>query len=128
MIDPKKIEYFLCVAQASSSSRVAPDPEVSQLMMSRVLQDFELELGHRLFHRTGRGMRLTEFGGRLLPLVRRATLEVSHFVHEAKALSGILSGTVGIGLPGSIAARLVAPLVLLGARSIRSSRCASSRA
>ena len=113
MADLKQIEYFLHVAEASSLSRAALHLDVSQSMLSRVLQEFELELGHRLFHRTGRGMQLTEFGSRLLPLARRATLEVRHFAHEAKALSGVLSGTVGIGLPGSIAARLVAPLVLL---------------
>jgi LysR family nitrogen assimilation transcriptional regulator len=113
MVDLRQIEYFLHIAEAASLSRAALQLDVSQSMLSRGLQEFERELGHRVFHRTGRGMQLTEFGSRLLPLARRATLEVSRFAHEAKPLRGKLSGTVGIGLPGSIAARLVAPLVLL---------------
>ena len=80
-------------------------------MLSRGIHDLEQELGHRLFHRTGRGMYPTEFGQRMLPIARRATLEVSRFDSEAKALRGKLSGTVAIGLPGSVAARIVAPLV-----------------
>ena len=47
----------------------------------------------------------------MLPLARRATLEVARFHSEAEALRGKLAGTVAIGLPGSVAARLVAPLV-----------------
>lgn len=111
MIDLKQIACFLHVAETSSLSRAALQLQVSHSMLSRGIQELELELGHRLFHRTGRGMQLTEFGRRLVPLARRAMLEGSRFTHEAKALSGKLSGTVAIGLPGSIAARLVAPLV-----------------
>ena len=128
MIDLKQIEYFLHVAEASSLSRAALHLDVSQSMLSRVLQEFELELGHRLFHRTGRGMQLTEFGSRLLPLARRATLEVSHFAHEAKALSGILSGTVGIGLPAPSPRGWWRRSCSSRAASIPNSRCASSRA
>ena len=107
----KPLEWFLCIAETGSLSRAALELEVSQSMLSRGIQDLEHEVGQRLFHRTGRGMSPTEFGQRLLPLARRATLEVTRFNDEAKALRGRLSGTVAIGLPGSVAARLVAPLV-----------------
>ncbi len=107
----KPLDWFLCVAETGSLSRAALDLDVSQSMLSRGIQDLEQELGQRLFHRTGRGMYPTEFGQRMLPIARRAALEVSRFNNEAKALRGKLSGTVAIGLPGSVAARIVAPLV-----------------
>jgi LysR family nitrogen assimilation transcriptional regulator len=109
----KPLDWFLCVAETGSLSKAALDLEVSQSMLSRGIHDLEQELGQRLFHRTGRGMYPTEFGQRMLPIARRATLEVARFNNEAKALRGKLSGTVAIGLPGSVAARLVAPLVRL---------------
>jgi LysR family nitrogen assimilation transcriptional regulator len=109
----KPLDWFLCIAETGSLSKASLDLDVSQSMLSRGIHDLEHELGQRLFHRTGRGMQPTEFGQRMLPIARRATLEVSRFNSEAKALRGKLSGTVAIGLPGSVAARMVAPLVQL---------------
>ena len=107
----KPLDWFLCIAETGSLSRASLELDVSQSMLSRGIHDLEQELGQRLFHRTGRGMYPTEFGTRMLPIARRAALEVSRFNSEAKALRGKLSGTVAIGLPGSVAARIVAPLV-----------------
>ncbi len=105
------LDWFLCIAESGSLSKAALELDVSQSMLSRAMRDLEEELGQRLFHRTGRGMLPTEFGKSVLPLARRATLEVTRFHNEAKALRGRLAGTVAIGLPGSVAARVVAPLV-----------------
>lgn len=107
----KPLDWFLCVAETGSLSKAALELEVSQSMLSRGIHDLEDELGQRLFHRTGRGMYPTDFAQRMLPIARRATLEVSRFNSEAMALRGKLSGSVAIGLPGSVAARVVAPLV-----------------
>jgi LysR family nitrogen assimilation transcriptional regulator len=107
----KPLDWFLSIAETGSLSKASLELDVSQSMLSRGIHELEHELGQRLFHRTGRGMYPTEFGKSMLPLARRATLEVSRFNNEAKALRGKLSGTVAIGLPGSVAARIVAPLV-----------------
>jgi LysR family nitrogen assimilation transcriptional regulator len=112
-MEVRSLGWFLGIAEAGSLGKAALQLEVSPSMLSRGLQDLERELGHRLFHRTGRGMQPTEFGRRLIPLAQRATREVTRFTDEAKALRGKLSGQVAIGLPGSIAARVVAPLVRL---------------
>lgn len=112
-MDAKRLAWFLCIAETGSLSKASLQLQVSHSMLSRGIQDLEQELGHRLFHRTGRGMHPTEFGRRLAPLAQRATLEMTRFANEAKALRGKLSGAVAIGLPGSVAARLVGPLVQL---------------
>ena len=110
-VDLRQLDYFIQIAQAASLSKAAAQLQVSHSMLSRGIQELEMALGHRLFHRTGRGMQLTDFGRDLLPRAQRAATEVTRFADEAKALRGKLSGTVAIGLPGSIAMRLVTPLV-----------------
>ncbi|GIK88436.1 MAG: LysR family transcriptional regulator [Betaproteobacteria bacterium] len=112
-MDLKSIDWFVRIAETGSLSRAALDLDVSPSMLSRGIRDLERRVGQPLFQRTGRGMQPTEFGWRLLPLARRATLEFRRFNDEANALRGRLSGTVAIGLPGSVAARVVAPLVRL---------------
>ena len=112
-MEVRSLAWFLGIAETGSLTKAALQLQVSPSMLSRGIHDLEQELGHRLFHRTGRGMHPTEFGRRLVPLAQRATHEVTRFTDEAKALRGRLSGQVAIGLPGSIAARVVAPLVRL---------------
>jgi LysR family nitrogen assimilation transcriptional regulator len=112
-MEVRVLDWFLCIAETGSLSKAALQLELSQSVLSRGLQALEEELGHRLFHRTGRGMLPTDYGRNLLPHAQRATLEITRFTHEARALRGKLTGTVAIGLPGSVAARVVAPLVML---------------
>jgi LysR family transcriptional regulator, nitrogen assimilation regulatory protein len=111
MVDFRQLSYFIYVAKTGSLSRAALEFQVSHSVLSRVIQDFEIELGHRLFHRTGRGMALTEYGRQLLPRAQQVELEVSRFSAEASTLRGKLTGTVSIGLPGSVAALIALPLL-----------------
>lgn len=113
IMEIRPLAWFLSVAETGSLSKAALLLQVSPSMLSRGIHELEQELGHRLFHRTGRGMLATDVGRRLVPLAERATREVTRFADEAQALRGKLSGLVAIGLPGSIAARVVAPLVRL---------------
>ena len=110
MVDLRKLAYFIHIAESGSLTRAALQLQVSHSILSREIHAFEIELGHPLFHRTGRGMKLTEYGRQLLPRAQQVTMEASRFSDEASALRGGLSGTVSIGLPGSVAARIVAPL------------------
>src|SRR6185295_12117464 len=110
MIDLRHVLYFIHIAEGGSLTNVALQLQVSHSVLSRGIRDLETELGYRLFHRTGRGMNLTEQGRQLLPRARQVASEVSKLSDEATALRGSLSGTVAIGLPGSIAARIAAPV------------------
>jgi LysR family nitrogen assimilation transcriptional regulator len=110
MVDLRKLAYFIHVAETGSLTRAALQLQVSHSILSREIHDFEVELGHPLFHRTGRGMKLTEYGRQLLPRAQQVTMEATRFSDEASALRGGLAGTVSVGLPGSVAARIVAPM------------------
>ena len=107
----RPVRYFVAVAESGSLTKVANKLHVSRSILSREIHGFERALGRRLFHRTGRGMNLTEFGLQLLPEAKAFIGEASRFSNAATALTGKLSGTVAIGLAGSITG-LLAPHLL----------------
>jgi LysR family nitrogen assimilation transcriptional regulator len=111
MVDLRQISFFIYVAKTGSLSRAALAFQASHSVLSRAIQDLENEFGHRLFHRTGRGMVLTEYGRQLLPRAQQVELEAFRLSDEAKALRGKLSGSVSIGMPGSIGASIALPLL-----------------
>jgi DNA-binding transcriptional LysR family regulator len=113
MFDLRQVVHFIEVAQTGSLTQTALQLDVSHSVLSREIQDLELQLGQRLFHRTGRGMKLTEFGRQLLPRAQRLMLEVSRLSDEASTLHGCLRGAVTIALPGSVTALIAAPLIAL---------------
>jgi LysR family nitrogen assimilation transcriptional regulator len=110
MLDLKELDCFARVAETGSLTRTAAALDTSHSSLSRTLQQLEQRLGQRLFRRTGRGVVLTEFGRALLPRAQRLLVDASRLGDEAAALAGRPSGKVVVGLPGSIAALIAAPL------------------
>ena len=58
----KQLEFFLAASDCGSLSRAAERLYTTQPNVSKVIAALERELGHRLFERTSRGLRLTEYG------------------------------------------------------------------
>jgi LysR family nitrogen assimilation transcriptional regulator len=80
-------------------------------MLSRKIKLLELELGTELFHRTGRGVVLSE-GGKLLEQYVRGILDTAESAKTAiQALGASPVGQVTIGMPSSIATVLAIELV-----------------
>ena len=65
-MDLKQLEYFRHVAELGSFTRAAAFLSVVQPSLSRYVRQLEVELGHNLFERNGRGVVLTAAGSRLL--------------------------------------------------------------
>ncbi|PWT83413.1 MAG: hypothetical protein C5B58_06595 [Acidobacteria bacterium] len=107
----KFVEHFVDVAETGSLTRSSMQLEVPRSMLSREIQGLEAELGYQLFHRTGRGLKMTEFGRQLFPRAQRLVMEARRFSDEASTLRGRLSGSVSIGLPGSVTALIAGPLM-----------------
>jgi len=57
------LRYFWAVAKEGNLTRAAAQLHVSQSAMSAQIKQLEAQLGHMLFHRTGRTLTLTEAGG-----------------------------------------------------------------
>ncbi|MBE0615696.1 MAG: LysR family transcriptional regulator, partial [Burkholderiales bacterium] len=69
-MDLRRLRAFGAVAAHGSFSRAAAVLGLDASALSRQVALLERELGGRLFHRTGRGVALTELGERLAPLAR----------------------------------------------------------
>jgi DNA-binding transcriptional LysR family regulator len=67
-----QLEAFLVAVRLHSFSRAAEAIGVTQPSLSARILVLEAELGEPLFHRVGRGVRLTDAGRAFLPYVQRA--------------------------------------------------------
>lgn len=69
-MNPTALEYFVKIADAGSISRTAIELGIEQSTMTRHIAKLEADLGVRLFHRSGRGVVLTDAGALLLSRAR----------------------------------------------------------
>jgi len=74
-IDSRKLQIFLCLAQKGSLKAAAPELCLTNSAVSHAITSLESNLGVQLFHRSGKGLILTERGEFLyrkaVPLVAR---------------------------------------------------------
>lgn len=98
-----QLKTFLTVAEAGTFSRAAILLATTQPVLSRKVKLLEEELGTELFHRTGRGVVLSE-SGKLLEQYARGMLKTAASAKAAiQALGTSPVGQVTIGMPSSIA-------------------------
>jgi len=94
-MDSPQLEAFLEAASRGSFRRAADALYLSQPSVSARVQTLEDEVGVALFHRTARGVRLTEMGQVFLPFAQRSmeTLRRGREVLESvrQASAGILN-------------------------------------
>jgi len=97
-MDLNQLNLFTKIAVHGSLTKASIALDVEQSVISRQLNALETELGGRLFHRTGRGMALTEFGGSVLPRVKTLLLQFDQVAEEIRSEAGVLSGDVRLGV------------------------------
>jgi LysR family nitrogen assimilation transcriptional regulator len=107
----RQLEMFIGIADAGAYSRAAMRLSISQPILSRRVKALEQELGVALFHRTGRGVLLTEAGALLEQYARGIVENTRSAVSAVKASSAAPGGPVVIGMPASISAVLSVPLI-----------------
>jgi DNA-binding transcriptional LysR family regulator len=71
-MDPRRLRYFVAVAEERSVGRAAVRPRMAQPPLSVQIRKLEAEVGTPLFRRGTRGMELTEAGRALLSCAREA--------------------------------------------------------
>ena len=109
-MDVSDVRLFLEVAEAGSLSRVATRRQTVQSHVSRQISAFEAQCGGSLFRRTGRGVLLTEFGGRAAARLRVWLQDTERLAEDLRNDSGHLQGEVRIGILPSAAHPLVTRL------------------
>ena len=67
-----QIRYFLAVSQTLNFTRAAEECHVAQPSLTRAIKTLEEELGAELFRRERQFTHLTDFGRRMLPLLRQS--------------------------------------------------------
>jgi LysR family transcriptional regulator, nitrogen assimilation regulatory protein len=108
-MDLRALHAFGSVAEHGSFSRAAAVLGVEQSALSRRVSALERALGGRLFHRTGRGVALTELGERLAPRARALLADAAAFEEAARG-GERPTGQVGLGVVPVAARGLVAAL------------------
>ncbi|MGS0967087.1 LysR family transcriptional regulator [Burkholderia glumae] len=103
-------KLFVEVAELGSISRVAALRQTVQSNVSRQIAEFERECGGRLFERTGRGVKLTGFGERIIPRIRAWIADTDQLFNDIRTSSGAPYGEVRIGILPSTAHPLMTKL------------------
>lgn len=92
-----QLEAFLEAARWGSFRRAAEALFLSQPSLSERLKRLEEEVGQSLFHRMGRGVRLTEAGRALLPFVEQSLESLRHGREALQALNPASGETLRVG-------------------------------
>lgn len=101
------LRAFLAVAESGSLSRAATDLGASQPTLSRQMSRLEAQVGHALFERTRRGVRLTEAGAALRLSAQRMREHAREGSLAAAGHATRLAGTVRITASEIVSAYLL---------------------
>lgn len=93
-----QLQYFLAVARLEHVTEAARSLHVTQSSLSKTIQRLEEDLGVPLFDRTGRKLRLNEFGSRFLRRAERALFELEQGRQEISDLSSPEHGTIELAV------------------------------
>jgi len=94
----RQLEYLVAVAEEASFTKGARRVHVAQPGVSAQIRRLERELGHELFDRSGRSVRLTEVGRSVLPHARAALAAVAAARTVVDELAGLVRGHVAVGM------------------------------
>ena len=110
-MDIKQLKTFICVAETGSLSAASDRLRLAQPALSRQIKLLEHKTGAQLFHRTVKGMTLTESGEKLLSRVSGIIRQLEQAVDEVRSSSESITGNVAIGLMPSINSVLAVRLI-----------------
>lgn len=106
----RHLKAFVEVASQGSYVRAANSLGLAQSALSRQVAALEREVGGRLFHRTGRGVALTEMGERVLPQGRALIADAAAFEQAARSPADRPAGEVTMGVVPVASRTLLAAL------------------
>ncbi|MFB5192166.1 LysR family transcriptional regulator [Alicyclobacillus fastidiosus] len=93
-----QLQYFQVVARLEHMTDAARSLHVTQSSLSKTIQRLEEDLGVPLFDRSGRSLRLNQFGRTFLHRVERALFELEQGRQEISDLSSPESGSVELAV------------------------------
>ena len=111
MINLRRLEYFVAVAEELHFGRAAEKLGIAQPPLSQQIRKLEAEFGARLFDRSRRSVALTEAGAALLPEARRLLALSSSVATIPRDIQEGRAGRLRLGFIGSAGYRLVPALL-----------------
>ncbi len=93
----QQLKYVAAVQEEGSFVAAAARCASTQPTLSNAIAQLEAELGHKIFNRTTRSVRLTAFGETILPVVREVLTAVSRISECAERHGRGTTGTIKIG-------------------------------
>jgi DNA-binding transcriptional LysR family regulator len=108
--DVRVLLAFSAVAEHRSLTLAASVLGEAQSSLSRQISSLEATLGGRLFHRTGRGVMLTELGERLEPRIQAILSDVTELAEAARSEIDNPRGEVELGVVPGMSRPLVSEL------------------
>lgn len=100
-MDLRQLRAFADVADVGSLTKAGILRGTAQSALSKQLSALEEEFRGKLFHRTGRGVVLTELGKSILPRVQALLIEAEQLQGEIQASAGVPFGKVTLGIQSS---------------------------
>lgn len=107
----RQLKYFVAIADCSSFSKAADKVFVAQSALSHQMAQLEDELGTALFHRSRRGVELTDAGARFFPHAVSILRQTEAAMASARSDGDAPAGKVVFGLPHSVSHALALPLL-----------------
>jgi DNA-binding transcriptional LysR family regulator len=101
-IELRHFRYFVAVAETLHFGRAAAQLGMAQPPLSQQIKALEHIVGHSLFDRTTRGVRLTVAGDYLLERARKTLAQVDQDVEMARRLGAGQEGVLSVGFSGSV--------------------------
>jgi len=95
-MDRRQLEYFLAVAGHGSFTSAAAALRVAQPSLSYMIRTLERELGTALFHRLGRGVKLTPEGEALVVSAQQVLRAFGSAQASVRRVSGLQAGRLDI--------------------------------
>lgn len=103
----KQLEYFLAATEHLSFSKAAEHCNVTQSTLSAGIATLENLLGHNVFERNGRKIRLTDLGETLIPEARIIIEHARRITSLAQSKNEPLTGPLKMGIIPTIAPYLL---------------------
>ncbi len=107
----RQLRYFVKVVEAGSFSRAAATIHVAQPALSQQVAELEEKMGHKLLHRTPRGVQPTPAGEVLFERASSILRRLEELPGILKSSTGQVAGTVTLGIVASLAELLTGPIV-----------------
>ena len=110
-MDERRLKIFLAIVDEGGVTRAAGKLRIAQPSLSQALQAIEREYGVELFHRVGRGLKITSAGEALVGPARQALRSLETAATVVAAVVGLDAGRLDIAALSTLASDPLAHLI-----------------